>query len=477
MSVFYSYFYAVIFALALLLLPSGFTCAQTYTSNGNCSNWGDGNCWTRVDNGGTCINSTSLFPNSNPGIGITCPVKVVINHAMTFASSLTFGGTFESITFGPSGKFTMTNGITISDNYTLSIYGNPSDESDFFQTTGLTLGSSSRIEVDQEARLIVTGITQFTKMDGYIKVGGYFQTGSIATTGNSSLTFEVDRDATVIVDLNIDMNGNSKLSFVGNGTDPEFVNDPGNSRSVVDVRGSVKTNGTNAELVANNITVFVCDGIDSRVSISEPNTGKFETQCLSALPVKWEGLKLFYDKETRSIQIDWATLREWENSHFVVERGVGDLKKFQNIGTVEGVGYASAITRYRFFDETLPVNVERIYYRIRQIDFNGTFAYSEVLSISVPLLPVQKLEWQIFPNPAKGGAVFLKLLIGNDLFTGEKLILRLLSPYQNPSPTLELIPEPNRVWDISPLVQDTSDGFYLLEIHYGNHKYYLKFIK
>ncbi|MEX2514418.1 MAG: hypothetical protein WD398_16060 [Cyclobacteriaceae bacterium] len=475
MSGFFKGFLIILYVLALMLLPLTFSYGQTYTSNGNCDDWGDGACWTKVDDGSGCTNNTSLSPPSNPLTN--CPINVVINHPMTYASGLTFGGSFQAITFGTSGSLSISNSITLSNNYTLNVYGDALDQEDFFKVSGLTLGAASKLVVDAHAKMLITGITQFTNQNGWIKVDGYFQTGSIATTGNSSLTLEVDQDATVIVDLDIDMNGNSKLTFVGNGSDPEYINDPDNSRSVVDIRGKVKTNGIGAELVADNITVFVCNGIDTRVSTSEPNTGKFETQCLSALPVKWAGLNLFYNKNTRSVQIDWSTFREWENSHFVVERGVGDLKKFQNIGTVEAVGWSSDITRYRFTDDNLPVNEDRIYYRICQIDFNSAFTYSEVMSISAPLLLSQEMEWLIFPNPTKGGNVYLKLLGGHDLMKDEKLILRLLSPHQTPFPPLELRPVPSKVWNINSLVQSVSEGFYLLEISYGNLKYHLKFIK
>lgn len=474
MSRFFNGLLIILFVLALMHLSLNYSFAQTYTSNGNCFDWGDGACWTKVDDGSGCSNNTSLSPPSNPGT--SCPVNVVINHPMSYASSLTFGGSFQSITFGTSGSLSVSNTITLSDNYTLNVYGNALDNDDFFQVAGLTLGATSKLVVDAHARMIVTGITQFTKQDGWIKVDGYFQTNSVATTGNSSLTMEVDENATVIVDLDIDMNGNSTLTFVGNGSDPEYVNEEGNSRSVVDIRGRIKTNGTNAEIIADNATVFICDGINEDVKRTELNTGKFETQCLSALPVKWTGLNLVYDNKSQSIQIAWTTLREWENSHFVVERGVGNIENFENIGSVEGAGWSSDITHYHFSDENLPVKANRIYYRIRQMDFNGGSAYSEVLSISIPRLPSPNVEWQIFPNPGKNAKVYLKLLGGYPL-KDESVILRILSPHQNVSPPLELRPEPSRVWDITPLVQDISEGFYLLEINYGKHKYHYKFIK
>ena len=79
------------------------------------------------------------------------------------------------------------------------------------------------------------------------------------------------------------------------------------------------------------------------------------------------------------MQLDWKTASEKNASHFDVECSV-DGKKFAAIGTIKASGTSSALTSYNFNDEN-PSN-GLTYYRLRQVDFDGTTAFSSIVNVN-----------------------------------------------------------------------------------------------
>lgn len=94
------------------------------------------------------------------------------------------------------------------------------------------------------------------------------------------------------------------------------------------------------------------------------------------LPVEWES---FTGKAlNEGNYLSWETSSEMNNEVFVVEKSI-DGRIYKEIGEIQGSGYSSETQGYEFLDEN--VNNEISYYRIKQIDFNGKFEYSEVVLI------------------------------------------------------------------------------------------------
>ncbi|MDX5481594.1 MAG: T9SS type A sorting domain-containing protein, partial [Hymenobacteraceae bacterium] len=81
---------------------------------------------------------------------------------------------------------------------------------------------------------------------------------------------------------------------------------------------------------------------------------------------------------------------------FAVERSYNG-KSFETIGVVLGQGNSSQSTKYSFRDKTV-ANTSAVYYRLKQVDFDGTFEYSKVISVSMNSSAAQA-EVQAYPNP------------------------------------------------------------------------------
>lgn len=71
----------------------------------------------------------------------------------------------------------------------------------------------------------------------------------------------------------------------------------------------------------------------------------------------------------------WVTASEQHNDHFAVERSL-DGARFQELGTVAGHGTSAAAHAYTFVDERPAAGLA--YYRLRQVDADGTATYSPV---------------------------------------------------------------------------------------------------
>ena len=113
-----------------------------------------------------------------------------------------------------------------------------------------------------------------------------------------------------------------------------------------------------------------------------------------ALPVEW----LRYEVRSLSsgIELTWSTASEENNQGFYVERSL-DAQTWESLDFVEGAGTTQEIQSYSYMDR-LP-NIGYTYYRLKQIDYNGDFAYSDIREIVLGLEDFSQ-PVQVFPNPA-----------------------------------------------------------------------------
>ncbi|MFN9502172.1 MAG: T9SS type A sorting domain-containing protein [Chryseotalea sp.] len=116
----------------------------------------------------------------------------------------------------------------------------------------------------------------------------------------------------------------------------------------------------------------------STLSFSENIVTLGSTEVANPLPVELLSFTGFYDNGVNIIE--WKTATEIDNDFFELQRSV-DGETFEVIGIVKGVGTTTDLTRYNYRDNK-PVAGNN-YYRLRQVDFNGQFEYSEVTKVMV----------------------------------------------------------------------------------------------
>ncbi|RYZ93974.1 MAG: T9SS type A sorting domain-containing protein [Sphingobacteriaceae bacterium] len=97
-------------------------------------------------------------------------------------------------------------------------------------------------------------------------------------------------------------------------------------------------------------------------------------------------------------KLDFATAWEVNNRGFEVERSTNGVY-WTNIGFVQGNGNANHIINYSFTTSLAGINSPVVYYRLKQVDFNGQFEYSAIRTIRLNNAAA-KVE-SIYPNPAQ----------------------------------------------------------------------------
>ena len=98
-------------------------------------------------------------------------------------------------------------------------------------------------------------------------------------------------------------------------------------------------------------------------------------------------------------QLRWTTALEKNNAYFAVESST-DGKVFDEIGHVTGHGSSNQAQAYEWSDANLArYAVERIYYRLRQVDADGSAVYSTLRTVVRSL--ADGLRLQAYPNPTQ----------------------------------------------------------------------------
>ena len=117
-------------------------------------------------------------------------------------------------------------------------------------------------------------------------------------------------------------------------------------------------------------------------------------QASGFLPVELISFKA--TQTNKSNLLTWQTASEKNNNRFEVERSATGQEDWVKVGTVKGNGNSQIIQNYSFSDET-PLSLG--YYRLKQVDNDGSFEYSNVVSVT---RKGGKLEINaVSPNPTK----------------------------------------------------------------------------
>ena len=104
-----------------------------------------------------------------------------------------------------------------------------------------------------------------------------------------------------------------------------------------------------------------------------------------------------------AVQLAWHTASEKNSARFDIERST-DGTTFSKLGAVAAQGTTSLAHRYGFRDAQLPLGAATLYYRLRQVDVDGSFAFSPVRIVSVAGAGASAGSLVLFPNPTTAAA-------------------------------------------------------------------------
>jgi hypothetical protein len=115
---------------------------------------------------------------------------------------------------------------------------------------------------------------------------------------------------------------------------------------------------------------------------------------LAAIPVEFHSFELQRNGRD-GVNVNWTTASELNNDYFVVMRST-DAINFEEVARVKGAGNSTQLNSYKVTETNL--KPATYYYRIKQVDVDGKFAYSPVRSINLNEdLKVNVAN--VFPNP------------------------------------------------------------------------------
>ena len=107
------------------------------------------------------------------------------------------------------------------------------------------------------------------------------------------------------------------------------------------------------------------------------------------------------------VELYWQTATETNNMGFEIERlqnsKIEGLQDWKTIGFVEGNGTTTEPKIYSFIDENIVTGIYK--YRLKQIDFDGTFEYSNEIEIEAGSIPKEYVLFQNYPNPFNSSTV------------------------------------------------------------------------
>lgn len=200
----------------------------------------------------------------------------------------------------------------------------------------------------------------------------------------SSLTAQVF-DSPWRVELNWIDNSDNELGFV-------IARDDTSSAGFVDI-----------DTVSANITTYTDTNVDAIFkyiykvyAFSADKISDFSDVAQVIVPVELSSFTV--SLSGNSVTILWTTATELNNRGFELERMLD--KVWEKIAFIEGNGTTTDESSYQFIDEFKNISVKGIVqYRLKQIDFNGTYEYSDIIEVNVDFTPKEYVLYQNYPNP------------------------------------------------------------------------------
>ena len=173
----------------------------------------------------------------------------------------------------------------------------------------------------------------------------------------------------------------------------------------------VGTNGTDNNYAAPAIGDLDGNGIEDLVMGS--NDGaimRFEQAIVTPRPLPVVLTAFGGEATAAGVQLAWATAQEKNSAFFAVERSL-DGKTFGTLTEVAAAGNTTTARHYGYLDATATAGTR--YYRLRQVDQDGTTAYSGIVAVSVPATASAPVRAEAFPNPF-ADALYLSLPAGSE---------------------------------------------------------------
>jgi sugar lactone lactonase YvrE len=195
----------------------------------------------------------------------------------------------------------------------------------------------------------------------------------------------------------------------GDGLGRIYAVEEGNHRIMIFNNAASVANGANADNVLGQPDFVTAAAGTTATGLNFPNSmfidnanntiwvadaGNNRVVRFTASPLPVELVSFTATVVTGKVSLNWATATEVNNAGFAVEKKAGTI--WNKIGYVEGNGNSNAPKQYSFTDNT---SAGKYQYRLKQIDRDGRFEYSNIVEATVALTAADYKLGQNYPNP------------------------------------------------------------------------------
>jgi outer membrane protein assembly factor BamB len=210
------------------------------------------------------------------------------------------------------------------------------------------------------------------------------------------------------------------------------------------------------DLISNTNTSGVAIGSNGLIAVAGSNKLKVYTPGI-VVPVELTSFTA--TALGNSVLLKWSTSSELNNNGFEIQRQF-DESDFITIGFVKGNGTTTEVKNYSFSDESLPIG--NYSYKLKQIDYNGAFVYSDIVEVDVNA-PAEFALLQNYPNPFNPSTVISYSIPQNSFVT-----LKVYDIIGNEVATLVNQTQSAGKYDIKFDASSSSNGVYLYSIKTDN---------
>ncbi len=176
-------------------------------------------------------------------------------------------------------------------------------------------------------------------------------------------------------------------------------------------------------------------------------------------------------KDGNNIRLNWTTASETNNSGFEILRSclagrqvAQNDNAWKKIGFVPGYGTTTELKSYSLTDENITTGIYK--YRLKQIDFDGTFNYSNEIEVEVDFTPKEFVLYQNYPNPFNPTTTIkYKIPSVASGFSLSKVTLKVFDMLGNEVATLVNEYKQPGVYEVEFDASKLSSGIYFYQIH------------
>ena len=220
------------------------------------------------------------------------------------------------------------------------------------------------------------------------------------------------------------------------------------------VLNSTTNSVTITNLQPNTIYYFALFEYNGDASLSSYQQSGFLTGSNATLvPVTWADFTA--RRQNNDAILDWNTASERNNKGFEIERSFNG-KYFSAIGFVKGTGNSNLLNTYSYTDaNAFPASGALVYYRLKQVDFDGKYEYSSIRLLDGQLVKKQDAA-VIYPNPNKGT---FTVYISGEQFTS-------IAIYDVFGKLVKQLPATQNTIDVD--ARDLAKGLYFIKAGWGD---------